>query len=361
MTSPELGWSYSLHGEMPFWPMYSLGEGCVPRKLEDRWRRCEEGGGPRKETFDRANLRALSLNEASRTHHFPVHFAADTRPEWAEYLRARGLPASSEAHAAVASNRGTKWHRQQMPRLSDAMKSLLVLKRVGFLLKEPVYLFGDDVKDYFNHFVNAAEVLHHMNTVFLESDDLHAQTQSNHEAGALIFVHEKRMGFGLHPNSVIAQDFSEALNAMLREDVDAVEDPIFEADPRPAAQAWLQVRRELEAKIGGHQRRLYFVLMYCDDNIIGVVGAERAVRLLRRWRTLTHEVGLIMAIPEKRSLGVWCKWVGAIVFAVVGLVIIPKAKLLRATSAIQTLLNTGVPFSEYRSLMGLLEHLRDVA
>ncbi|MGA1354809.1 MAG: hypothetical protein ACO32I_08575, partial [Candidatus Limnocylindrus sp.] len=200
-----------------------------------------------------------------------------------------------------------------------------------------------------------------MNTVFLETDDLRAQPHFTHEAGALVFVHEKRMGFGLHPNSVIAQDFSEALNVMLREDVDAVEDPILEADPRPAAQAWLQARRELEAKVGGHQRRLYFVLMYCDDNIIGVVGAERAVRLLRSWRKLTQDAGLIMAIPEKRSLGVWCKWVGAIIFAVVGLVVIPKAKLLRAASAIKMLLDTGLPFSEYRSLMGLLEHLRDVA
>ena len=35
MAAPELGW-YSMHASFPFWPMYSLGEGAQPRKLEDR-------------------------------------------------------------------------------------------------------------------------------------------------------------------------------------------------------------------------------------------------------------------------------------------------------------------------------------
>lgn len=56
MASPDLNW-YSLHADIPFWPIYSLGEGCVPRKLENRWRRCEEGGGPRKDVFDGAGIR----------------------------------------------------------------------------------------------------------------------------------------------------------------------------------------------------------------------------------------------------------------------------------------------------------------
>ena len=133
--------------------MVSLGEGCVPRKHENRWRRSEEGGAPRKECFDMGGLRALSLNEASRVYHFPQHYALDRRPEWLAYLAARRLPATPEMHAAAVANRGTKWMRQRMPALSDAMRSLLVLKRAAYLLGEPVYLFGVDVKDYFNHMV----------------------------------------------------------------------------------------------------------------------------------------------------------------------------------------------------------------
>lgn len=148
---------------------------------------------------------------------------------------------------------------------------------------------------------------------------------------------------------------------MLREDVDSIEDPILEADPRPSVQRWLAQRRAVEAQVGGHQRRLYFVLMYCDDNIIGVVGVDRAVRVLKAWRTLTQKAGLIMAIPEKRSIGVWCTWIGALIFASLGLIVIPRAKLIRASTAIRNLTTYGIPFSEYRSLVGLLEHFRDVA
>lgn len=279
MSSPELRW-YSNHPDFPSWPMYSLGEGCVPRKLENRWKRCEEGGGPRKETFDSDNVRALSINEASRTYHFPRHYAEDNRSQWTPYLLARDLPATAEQHSEILRNRGTKWHRQHMPRLEHVMKSLSILKRAAYLMQEPFYLFGDDVKDYINHFVHAAEVKHLMNTILLDTGDLEESTQYNHEKGSLVFVHEKRMGFGLHPNSIVAQDFSEALNAMLREDIGEVEDPLLEADPRPSVQAWLSERRAVEAEKGGHQRRLFFVAMYCDDNIIGVVGARRAVRVL---------------------------------------------------------------------------------
>ena len=360
MSAPELRW-YSMHADFPFWPMYSLGEGCVPRKLENRWRRCEEGGGPRKPSFDASGLRALSINEAAMVHHFPLHYAQDDRPEWLHYLDARGLPATPEMDAAVVANRGTKWLRQRMPTLSDAARSLLVLKRAAHLMGEPVYLFGDDVKDYFNHLVHASEVLPLMNTIFLDADDLADEPQYTTDAGSLVFVHEKRMGFGLHPWSIVAQELSEAINDMLRADIDAVEDPLLEADPRPAVQRWLSERRRLEARVGGHQRRLYFVLMFCDDNIIGVVGVERAMRVLKAWRRLTSQMGLIMAIPEKRSIGVWCLWVGALIFASLAIIVIPKHKLVRASAAVRTLLQHGLEFSEYRSLMGLLEHLRCVA
>lgn len=93
MSAPELNWYSTLSG-FPFWPIYSLGEGAAPRKLADRWRRCEEGGATGKECFDRSGLRELYLNEASKIHHCPQHFAEDQRPEWLEYLKIRGLPAT---------------------------------------------------------------------------------------------------------------------------------------------------------------------------------------------------------------------------------------------------------------------------
>lgn len=356
MSSPDLRW-YSMHASFPFWPMYSLGEGAQPRKLEDRWRRCEEGGAPRKETFDEGGVRALSLNEASMAHHFPQHFGRDQRPEWLDYLRHRNLPATPAMHAAVERNRGTKWPRQRMPTLTHAMRALVVLKRAAHLLQEPIYVIGDDVKDYFNMLVHASEDLHKMNTVFLNTDDIE-EPSFNSPEGGLVFVHEKRMGFGIHPNSMIAQEFSEVLMHLLRTDVDAVEDKLSESDPRASMQSYLTSRRAVERRTGEHERRLYAALMYCDDSLLIVVGAGRAIRVLRAWRRLVTDAGLIMAIPEKRTIGVWCTWIGALIFSSLAVVAVPRAKIVRATAAIQRLCSTGIEFGEYRSLMGLIEHVR---
>eukprot|EP00965_Chrysotila_dentata_P038453 1277874-Pleurochrysis_carterae.AAC.3 len=100
--------------------------------------------------------------------------------------------------------------------------------------------------------------------------------------------------------------------------------------------------------------------MYTDDPVVGVVGVDRALRALRVWRELTDNVGLLMAIPEKRTLGVWARWLGAILFAGLGVVVIPKANLLRAASLMRAALGGSRDFATYRSLVGMLEHFRCV-
>eukprot|EP00965_Chrysotila_dentata_P006022 197672-Pleurochrysis_carterae.AAC.1 len=100
--------------------------------------------------------------------------------------------------------------------------------------------------------------------------------------------------------------------------------------------------------------------MYTDDPIIAVVGVARALRALRVWRALTRDVGLLMAIPEKRTLGAWARWLGALLFAAFGVVVIPKAKLLRATTHMRAAIAGTLDFSLYRSLVGMLEHFRCV-
>eukprot|EP00966_Prymnesium_polylepis_P214753 4972952-Prymnesium_polylepis.3 len=51
-----------------------------------------------------------------------------------------------------------------------------------------------------------------------------------------------------------------------------------------------------------------------------------------------------MAIPEKRTLGTWCKWLGILIIASIGVVVVPKDKLLRAAKAIEQTLDGGVEF-----------------
>jgi hypothetical protein len=128
-------------------------------------------------------------------------------------------------------------------------------------------------------------------------------------------------------------------------------------DARPSAERWRAARSAIRRARTDEQRaqlRLYVVHMYTDDPIMAVVGVDRALRLLRLWARLTVELGLIMAIPEKRSLGTWAPWLGVLLLAGLGLVLVPKAKLLRTVHRIDELLTDGLPFQDYRSLIGLL-------
>ena len=64
------GW-YHLFDHLHFWPVYLNGQGSRLRKLEGRYQRTTECGGPRKPILDLAGLRAHSLNEALLRHHLP--------------------------------------------------------------------------------------------------------------------------------------------------------------------------------------------------------------------------------------------------------------------------------------------------
>ena len=272
------------------------------------------------------------------------------------------FPQSQADIDALALTHGSKWGLQHMPTCRTLAHNLAILRAAAKRIGRPCYVFGNDVKDYFNHFCNAASELPLMNLVFLgESGDLSLEDQlrsMGQKGEHLIFVSEKRMGFGIHPNAQIAQDLSESLDYIFRTRMDKVEDAINDADPSHALQSWLSERRALEKKVGGHQRRLYCTLTYCDDNIVGVVGVEAAIRALLLRRAIEREAGLIMAIPKKRMLGTWGLWLGILVFSMLGMLVVPRTKLLKASVALQEALNARLPFDEYRSVIGLLEHMR---
>ena len=232
----------------------------------------------------------------------PAWFQFRQDPPWLEYLQERGLDQPPEW--GTPSNRP----REVKPTLAAVMRDLSILLAAARQLEEPLYVFGDDAKDYFNQLAMASEEWWKFGVVFLHADDLAAPRSANER---LFFVSERRIGFGASPSSNIAQRFSEALLHLLREDMDAAEASMA-PDMRPSAERWRAARSairmtgkrdsDIERRA---QQRLYFAHMYTDDPIMGVVGVQRAIRLLLTWRRLVGELRLIMAIPEKRHLGTW--------------------------------------------------------
>ena len=367
----DLGW-YGLFATFPFWPMYLNGQGATARKLEpDRFRRTTEGGGPRRDVFDGDGLRALSINEASHLPHFPRYFQLDERPEFRAWLEARGLPRDmgEEPLGSRPNEQPTsKYPKETKPTLAEFMRDLAVLRHAAHVLREPIYVFGDDAKDYFNQLAMSSSELWKLGIVFLASDgDLDAAAAAadspTSERDRLVFVSELRLGFGTHGASNIAQRFSDALLHMFRADMDRADEPTIPPE-------WRRRRARVSARVGDcfldgtmnicPQERLYAAYMYTDDAVFAVVGVQRAIRALRAWRQLTSNVNLLMAVPEKRSLGVWCVWLGVIIVASLGLVVVPKDKLLRAAAAITATLEGRAEFHVYRSLCGLLEHFRAI-
>jgi hypothetical protein len=86
------------------------------------------------------------------------------------------------------------------------------------------------------------------------------------------------------------------------------------------------------------------------------VGARLSALAYRVWEELMDELGLLMATAEKRQCGQHLQWNGTGIASQLGFGWIAKAKLLSSISAILSCLDGTITFSEYHSLLGLLEH-----
>ena len=146
-----------------------------------------------------------------------------------------------------------------------------------------------------------------------------------------------------------------------REDMD-----VADAEARATAGvrelSWLQLRLDMQRRRGEPcvaihrwtQLRLFSAFVYTDDPLFLAVSLERTKRALRVWRRLTDAIRLIMAIPEKRTLGSGGRWLGVNAISNLGLVVVLRDKVLQASAAIADVLNGGVHFHVYRSLCGML-------
>ena len=100
------------------------------------------------------------------------------------------------------------------------------------------------------------------------------------------------------------------------------------------------------------------MLMYCDDPCILCVGADMTYAVLKLWNWMAKSGNTMMAIPEKRTLGISAKWIGTKFFPALGLSVVTAQKVPRACSAITEASSSSLSLDQYRSLIGFLEHIR---
>ena len=171
------------------------------------------------------------------------------------------------------------------------MHDLAILRRAAELLGEPLYAFSDDFKDYFPQLAVAECDLHKLNFIFLaEADDGLAKLDQYHlpqsKHGQLLFVSERRLGFGTHGASNLAQRFSDALLHLFRHDMDA-------AEAAYGDERWARARRQAALEVAKRrgraapseqelleQSRLYAAYCFTDDGLFLTVGVGRTLRAL---------------------------------------------------------------------------------
>ena len=364
---------YDFFAELPFWPIIIVGQGAQIKSLGSAsYRRTSNFSGPHKLVTDKKGNRAVPINEASKSYELPdwlLHSWDEATARWARG-KYRHVPTMEGGRRSAAY----KFPKERKPALANVMRDLAILLHASLEMNEPIFLWVEDAAHYFNQFGYAAEELWKSTFLVNARPEDVANHGGSFEPGQLVFVSEKRLGFGTYASSNIAQRFSNAITGWTMEAFDKLEAEARVTHPDAAWEAWIAKRRPLEEECRRQrpkqnrealgdctQTRLAVLTMYTDDPLGGVVGVERAQRLLRAWREVTKGVNLRMAGADKRQMGGGVEWIGVSILAALGIVAIPKNKLLRARDAIERTLAGKITFGEYRALVGLLEHLRFVA
>jgi site-specific DNA-cytosine methylase len=314
----DMGW-YGLFSTIPFLPFRAVPKGSVPRKSEpDRPRPTTEAGAPRKMLQDTAGVAVISLNEASSG------------------LTPQSVGETGERETTPVDE--SRWPKENKPTVGHALAALAHLKMLGALINEPVYSAADDYKNFFNQLMLSNEQIPTCGMVLSQD-------------GVPAFAAEYIMTFGLRPASGIAQRFADAIRHIWLSKMDAAEQSHI-CDLRAS-------NSKFDAWCSKHTEpvRLAVSLVYTDDMLFLVVGAERMARALRIWSETVHSLGLMMAGPEKRQCGTWVEWLGAGISSSLGVGWVPTTKVLKALSKLQQTCYGTILVHEYHSLLGLLEHL----
>ena len=163
------------------------------------------------------------------------------------------------------------------------------------------------------------------------------------------------LSFGVVCASNIAQRFSELILALAELELRDLIEEEGEAPSRMCFKTWLQRRKVIQDP---RQVRLHTLKMYTDDAAQAAASADEFILLLRAFHRATTKLNLRMAIAAKRHLGAGVLWLGAGFLAAIGVLFIPRGKVLRARLALRSLAMGELTSQQVRALNGLLEHLK---
>ena len=299
-------------------PCRMQAQGMVERKLEDRPRRTEDAGQPRKPLRDDKGVPVRPLNTITD----PTRVVKGKRR----------LP------------------REWKPTMRNVMSANAILQAAALVWQEPVVSFSDDFKDFFNQlYLHPSQ--RWLSTLIWLNSAAHGPAYSH--------VVELCLGFGCNVSSNYAQRFAHELVRLFYQRFDAEEQPLLDAELDPSRRAWIDARRKLSEVTGKNEARLYSLMCYTDDPHGMCVGVHRLVRMLRCWRGLTLAINARMAIAAKRQAGTSALWLGLRSLTTLGVVTVPDAKRTRATTVLRNIDN--ITMGKLKSLAGLLTHLRPFA
>ena len=243
--------------------------------------------------------------------------------------------------------RSAGWVPEAKPTNAEFADDIATLRYAADLLDDDLFLFSDDFESWFNQF--ATHPSEWFKTCF---QWIAADAGVPTSAWVVEFV----LGFGMSPSSNIAQRFAHALLWLLFQQFDAEEAAAHDIAVDPVLAEYLRDR----AALGPDQAALYTAACYTDDTRFAVVGANRAARLMQRWGELKEKIG-VASKQEKRQAGNCVLWTGAFSNSFTATQVIPNEKVLRALVPLRRIIaGLPVPFSEYRSLMGLVVHFQQL-
>ena len=157
-----------------------------------------------------------------------------------------------------------------------------------------VFVITDDYKSFFNQLRLAPS--EYCNTGAMPPPRLGQNMAS--------FGYDTVLGFGIKMASNVAQRFANFLVNIFRKSIEpAVQKVVQKHKHNREFCRWWDHR----LKLGDWQATLCAIFMYTDDPCILAVGPDMVYEALKAWSWMARERGTMMAIPEKRSLGLAAK------------------------------------------------------